>query len=293
VLTIIITVVGTVANAYVLLALLLSKNSRASNVNVFITHQTGLDLATCALLAIGEVWELDYGYFDNDFGLVICWFFGAHGLTTWAGNSSMCGLIIITVERYVKIVHPVAYRNHYRPWMTRAGIVIPWIFGLATGFIPIVTTTKVLRGRCMKNRFYVNNEVRVAWGIIKFFVLYLVPLMFFVYGYWNILMVIRRQKKQVAQSQQQQGTSNSTTQKQKQSSKTEMNVIRTTGDRWRQRGDQITASGIIKTRTSSTLIKAKADLRMIGIIKIGAGTLRTLRNTVVRYSEHMDEITEN
>jgi len=45
--TIVITVVGSLANAYVLLALLLSKNSRSSNVNVFITHQTILDLTSC------------------------------------------------------------------------------------------------------------------------------------------------------------------------------------------------------------------------------------------------------
>jgi len=48
--TIIIAVVGCVANAYVLMALLRSKTSRKSHINVFITHQTVLDLTSCTFL---------------------------------------------------------------------------------------------------------------------------------------------------------------------------------------------------------------------------------------------------
>jgi len=28
------------------------------------------------------------------------------------------GLVVITLERYFKIVHAIAHRNHYRNWMT-------------------------------------------------------------------------------------------------------------------------------------------------------------------------------
>ena len=132
--TVVISVVGSLANAYVLLALVLSKNSRASNVNVFITHQTVLDLTSCAFLFLSLVIRLDYAEASSSLARFVCWMFGAHAGTTTAGNASVCGLMIITIERYVKIVHPVAYRNHYRPWMTRAGVVIPWIFGICTGF---------------------------------------------------------------------------------------------------------------------------------------------------------------
>ena len=135
--TMIIAVVGCLANLYVLLALLLSKNSRASNINVFITHQTILDLTSCAFLFLSLVLEgVDYAELDPSLALFVCWFFGAHAITVAAGNASVCGLVIITIERYVKIVHSVAYRNRYRPWMTRAGIIIPWIFGILTNFVP-------------------------------------------------------------------------------------------------------------------------------------------------------------
>jgi len=32
------------------------------------------------------------------------------------------GLVVITIERYVKIVHPVVYRNHYRRWITMSSV---------------------------------------------------------------------------------------------------------------------------------------------------------------------------
>ena len=217
-------VVGCLANAYVLLALLLSKNSRASNVNVFITHQTILDLAACALLFLGMVVkpaEMSYST-----ALFICWFFDSFAVATTAGNASVGGLMIITLERYVKIVHPVAYRNRYRPWMTRAGIVLPWIFGIATGLIPTWVTSYVKGGRCMRSTKWSNPTHQLVWNVWRFILLYLGPLYVFVFGYWKILAVVRRQRKQVAQSQSR-GTSKTTMDAEKASKQTEMNVIKT------------------------------------------------------------------
>ena len=220
--TIIIGVVGCLANAYVLLALLLSKNSRSSNINIFITHQTILDLTACAFLFMSIVLrDVDYDEMDSSLALFVCWFFGAYSITITASNASVGGLLIITIERYIKIVHSVAYRNHYRPWMTRCGVIFPWIFGICTGFIPIVATSKVVRSGCIQGRYYMNDWSRVAWGVAKFLLLYLGPLFVFIFGYLKILMVIRRQKKQVGQA-----TSSGAAQQQG-SRRTEMNIIRT------------------------------------------------------------------
>jgi len=142
-----IAVVGFLANGYVLLALIFSKNSRASNINAFITHQTILDLTACIFLFSGLLLQLHTPTGMSD-SLVffVCWFFKTNSISISAGNASICGLVIITVERYVKIVHAVTYRNHYRPWMTPLGIVIPWIFGICMGLIPSWATAKVVRG---------------------------------------------------------------------------------------------------------------------------------------------------
>ena len=222
--TCIIAALGSLANGYVLLAMLFSKNSRASNVNAFITHQTILDLTACIFLFIGL---MPIPNATNDsLGLFLCWFFGTHAVSIAAGNASTCGLMIITIERYAKIVHPVTYRNRYRPWMTRAGIIIPWIYGICTNLIPAWATSTFVRGRCIWGRVGSNREEQLTWSVAKFLLLYVVPLAVFIFGYSKILAVIRRQRKQVGQSRQQ-GTSNAATAAATSSKRSEMNVIKT------------------------------------------------------------------
>jgi len=59
-------------------------------------------------------------------------FFSTNTLVAVVSYSSIAGLVVITVERYVKIVHSVVYRNHYRRWMTYAGVILPWADGFCT-----------------------------------------------------------------------------------------------------------------------------------------------------------------
>ena len=226
VITVITAVVGCLANACVLLAMLLGENSRASNVNVFITHQNVMDFTACAFLFVGLVLDRVDAQLSEPTAWFLCYVFGTHTVTSTAGNASICGLIVITVERYVKIVHPIAYRNHYRPWMTRAGIVIPWMYGILTNLISTLATSRVVRGRCIKERYYANDEMRVAWGVAKFLLIYVGPLAFLIFGYWKILAKIRRQGKQIGHGQSS-GTSAGATLKEQTRRRTEMNIVKT------------------------------------------------------------------
>ena len=75
-------------------------------------------------------------------------------LMSSAVYGSVYGLVVITVERYVKIVHPVAHRNHYQRWMTRVGVATPWLIGLLTSSVPSLTTAKFVDGRCRTHVSY-------------------------------------------------------------------------------------------------------------------------------------------
>jgi len=80
--------------------------------------------------------------------MLVCRLIESDALVSSAIYGSVYGLVVITVERYVKIVHPIAHRNHYRRWMTYFGVAIPWLIGLLTSSIPSVTTTHFVDGRC-------------------------------------------------------------------------------------------------------------------------------------------------
>lgn len=122
--------VGSLANATVLCVLLSSKTTRGSTVNLFIINQTILDLLDCLLMVVFVIFGLSE---VTHYSLILCLLFGGGFSTSSASNASALSLVMITLERYMKIVHPVFHRNHYRRWMTYVGIVLCWILGLSTG----------------------------------------------------------------------------------------------------------------------------------------------------------------
>ena len=64
----------------------------------------------------------------------------------------------------------------------------------------------------------------MVWNVWRFVLLYAGPLFVFVFGYWKILAVVRRQRKQVGQSQSARTAAGAA---EKASRQTEMNVIKT------------------------------------------------------------------
>jgi len=70
------------------------------------------------------------------------------------------GLVVITLERYFKIVHAILHRKYYRKWMTTVGVAMPWISGFCTFAIPAIATTKLVAGRCPMMGFWTSEGAR-------------------------------------------------------------------------------------------------------------------------------------
>jgi len=79
--------------------------------------------------------------------LLAYFFFSTNTLVAVVSYSSIAGLVVITVERYVKIVHSVVYRNHYRRWMTYAGVILPWADGFCTQMQQDNVSASIIRPR--------------------------------------------------------------------------------------------------------------------------------------------------
>jgi hypothetical protein len=128
-LLIVIGTLGCLANATVLYVLVRSRKLLGDTVSVFIVNQTFLDLLACFLMTIGTVVLLTGA---SNFSVPTCIIVGGGVSTMAAINASSMSLVLITLERYVKIVHPIRHRNHFRRWMTYAGVALCWINGLGT-----------------------------------------------------------------------------------------------------------------------------------------------------------------
>jgi len=72
------------------------------------------------------------------------------------------GLVVITVDRYFKIVHAVTHRKYYRNWMTKVGVALPWIGGMTLSLFPAIGTTRIVDGRCMQAGVWPNEAMKLV-----------------------------------------------------------------------------------------------------------------------------------
>jgi len=216
--------VAAVSNGFVLLALLCAHQIRRKNINVFIINQTVLDLLTCLFLVLTiVVRRLKAASTTGKW--IICLLFETRAVVAVASYSSIFGLVVITAERYVKIVHAVVHRNHYRRWMTYAGVVLPWVDGICCYLIPTWATTAVVNGRCLR-LLWPTPAMHSGYVLTTTVLHYVMPPAFFFFAYYRIVGVIRRQQRVVNATLAGASTSREAREHEQRKGSKQMNVVR-------------------------------------------------------------------
>ena len=104
----------------------------------------------------------------------------------------------VTVERYLKVVHPFWSKKHLKRWMIHATMLFAWIGGILFVIPVAIVTTIVNDGICLGFFVWESPTVRTAvfvWGIFGDFI---IPVILFVYCYARIVVVMRRQMRVMA-----------------------------------------------------------------------------------------------
>jgi len=104
-------------------------------------------------------------YFDG----AICVLFDGTGMVSVGRTGESTGLIVITLERYFKIVHAVAHRKYYSDWMTKLGVALPWIGGVCLSICPAIGTSRIVNGRCLRFGVFVNESMKQVKVLLRFF----------------------------------------------------------------------------------------------------------------------------
>jgi len=123
--------IGSCANSVVLAVLIRARREFGSSVHTLIANQALIDLFSCASGVATIIVMLLYRYNGNEIlDDIICVIFGGGAWTGVGRTAESIGLMVITLERYFKIVHAIAHRKYYRDWMTKVGVALPWIIGI-------------------------------------------------------------------------------------------------------------------------------------------------------------------
>lgn len=114
---------------------------------------------------------------------------------------STCNLIILTVERYLVVVHPIWHKNHMTPTKTKVLYVIPWFFGPVFHSM-FLNTSRIVNGKCLWTLFYPNIEIARTVAGLKLIFEFFGPVAIMIYCYVAIWLIVRKREKRVAASRE-------------------------------------------------------------------------------------------
>jgi len=94
------------------------------------------------------------GFLDNSNvsgkgGMAFCLLLHSSTFLTIGFHGGTASLVVITLDRYWKIVHAVKHREYHRRWMVYAGVFLPWLNGIAAHLIPAISSTRIVNGMCV------------------------------------------------------------------------------------------------------------------------------------------------
>ena len=184
-------IVGIGGNALVLYALVVSKQHKK---HVLIVNQNALDLVSCISLVLLYLLRLCNLYLSGVLGHWLCIIILSEYLVWCGTNGSIINLAIVTIDRYLKVVHPIWSRKYLRTWVVYCAVSFAWISSIIYNAVVVFFTSEVKRdGECygyivFKEKWH--RKLYAIWYVLSF---YFIILAIFIFCYGRILAAIRRQ----------------------------------------------------------------------------------------------------
>jgi len=158
-------VLGALANVSVVAGLCLAGRSKMNSNSVYIANHAALMLFSyvmnVAKFSVDVSGVLLRYHFSGPAGWTVCIIKGGVFIVIAVYGARAC-VIIHTLDRYWQIVHPVHHRKYYRRWMTKVGVVVPWLLGFIVKSIPTIVTTRIVRGRCLPRAWSSPQTLQVC-----------------------------------------------------------------------------------------------------------------------------------
>ena len=136
---------GTAGNALILYALVASEQHKK---HMLIVNQNALDLFSCFFLVmICYALKLSNLRLSGTFGYWLCITLISESLVWLGTNGSLVNLAAVTVDRYLKVVHPV-WSKKLRRWMIYLAMAFSWFAGIVYNMTLAFETSAVVDGVC-------------------------------------------------------------------------------------------------------------------------------------------------
>jgi len=91
--------------------------------------------------------------------MALCILIDGGTLQSLGMNGGIACVVVLTLDRYWKIVHPIHHRKYYRRWMLYVGLFLPWLNGAAAHLLPATGTSRIVNGVCRPNRYWPSEAM--------------------------------------------------------------------------------------------------------------------------------------
>jgi len=216
---VVIRVVGAAANALILYAMVASKQHKKQ---FLIFNQNAFDLCSSLLLVITYTMQMCKIRLTGTLGYFLCTIILTKNLLWGWIVGSTINLLSITIERYMKVVHPNRSKKLLRRWVRWSAAAFAWIGGIGYQMALVISTSTLINRRCIGYSIWLSETAALVHGVWNFGSFYVIVIVIFLFCYGKILVVIRRQARVMAGHS---GPGSNTSQTQ--SSHIQSNVIKT------------------------------------------------------------------
>jgi len=157
-------VLGILTNGVVLACFCIAGRSKMNSSSFHIANHTTLELFGAVFTTVKFVMDLagvlEYYEDTGPANMAKCILIGSATLITLGAYGGIVCMVIITLDRFWKIVYPIHHRKHYRPWMLKVGLFLPWLNGIAVDLLPAVGTSGIINGKCYPLIFWPSVLMR-------------------------------------------------------------------------------------------------------------------------------------
>ena len=127
---------------------------------------------------------------------IVCRLWMSYAYFLICTTASTLNLVLLTLERYAQVVHPLWHKQHIRPAVVKQSLLLPWILSVIYK-LPVIVDFGVIRndGRCYQE--FAHEMLMVVYGVAILIVDFLMPLGVFIFSYWAILIGVRKLSRRI------------------------------------------------------------------------------------------------
>jgi len=111
---------------------------------------------------------------------------------------SILNLAIITVDRYLKVVHNIWSKKWLRPRVIYSAMAFAWLASIIYHTVVYFPTTVVIDGVCYGTVVFNSEAEKTAAAIYHVMSFYVIIILILIFCYWRILITVRRQARVMA-----------------------------------------------------------------------------------------------